>query len=158
MPNLGLLPLQGTLVNNITTATTTSGVSGALSIPLCGSYRMVLEVHTVSGTSPTLDVFVSTSQDGGSNYNQFLHFAQATTSGAGAQLVFCPFKIGQQSASSGASALDGTATLATGATAIVNDAPIDPAHVKVRWVVSGTTPSFAFAVKWNGEPAGASDN
>lgn len=150
MPNLNLLPLRGTLVNNLTTALTTSGTSSALSVQMADSYRWILEVNTVSGTSPTLDVFLCTSADGGTNYYPFLHFAQATTSGQGQQLLMKPYLGDSDVATTSAAALIGVADGASGSTAIVQNGPINPSKIKVRSVISGTTPSFAFAVRYIG--------
>lgn len=150
MANLGLLPLgNGTLYDGNTTAVTTSTTSGVLTVPLADSYRWIMLVNTVSGTtSPTLDVYLDTSADG-TNYFPFLHFAQATTSGAGQQAIMRPFMGTGDVATTAAANLLGTLDGATGSTAIVQNGPINIQKIKVRAVIGGSgSPSFNFLVQY----------
>jgi len=143
MPNFGVLPLTSTLVGLATQ--TTSGTSAALELKPGSSYRFVVQVQTVSGTSPTLQVIVATSYDAGTTYNEVLSFANLTTSGQGRQMLIRPYLGLGDVATVAASALLGTADLAAGD--LVNNGPFNPAFVKIRWVLTGTSPSFAFQVQ-----------
>lgn len=153
MADLSFLPLTSTLVGLATQ--TTSGTSGVLTLPLCSSYRFVVQVQTVSGTSPTLQVILATSFDAGSTYNEILSFANLTASGFGRQMIFRPFLGESELSTVASSTLLGTADIA--AADVVNNGPINPALIKVRWVVLGTSPSFAFQVQYAGVPQNLSN-
>ena len=148
MPNFGVLPQVGVLLSLATQ--TTSGTSANISLPPGQCYRFFVKVKTVSGTSPTLDVFLATSYDAtagaGTDYETFIHFAQMTTSGQGRQLVVRPYVGIGEAATEAASSLVGTADGASGSTAVANNGPFNPSAIKVRWVAGGTTPSFAFEI------------
>lgn len=148
MPNFGVLPQPGVLLALATV--TTNGTSANLSLPPAAAYRFFVKVKTVSGTSPTLDVFLATSYDAtaaaGTDYETFVHFAQMTTSGQGRQLTIRPYLSAGDTAAEAASSLVGTADGASGSTAIAANGPFNPSAIKVRWVNSGTTPSFAFEI------------
>lgn len=148
MPNFNMLPLSGTLVNNITTALTTTGTSAAMTLPLAESYRFILEVHTVSGTSPTLDVWLETSADGGTNYVPFLQFAEVTTSGQGKEAIWKPYLGVGDSGTSMNAPLLGSVDGSTSSSTSCPSGPIDTRYIKVRSLLGGTTPSFAFAVRY----------
>src|SRR5277367_3443416 len=110
MPNFGMLPQGGTLLALATV--TTSGTSAALTLPPASSYRLVVQVQTVSGTLPTLQLIVATSMDAGTTYNEILTTTSCTTSGAGAQLLTRPYLGIGDVATSAVSTLLGTADLA----------------------------------------------
>lgn len=149
MPNQGMLPQVQTLLALATV--TTNGTSANIStLPAASSYRFFLKVKTVSGTSPTLDVFLATSYDAtagaGTDYVTFLHFAQVTTTGLGRQAAIRPYLGSGDTAQESQSAFFTLADGATGSTAIVVNGPINPSALKVRWVAGGTSPSFAFEI------------
>lgn len=153
MPNLSMLPLTSTLVALATQ--TTSGTSAALTLPNAQSFRFIVQLQTASGTSPTLQVLIATSLDGGTTYNEFISFAQVTTSGQGRQLVFRPYLSTGDLATFAAASTLGTADIAAGDVCI--NGPINPALIKVRWVVLGTSPSVAFQVQYAALPQDLSD-
>jgi hypothetical protein len=62
-------------------ARTANGDSGAVGISQ-GTARLTLDVTTVGGTGPTLDVVIETSFDGASNWRSLGAFAQRTGVGA----------------------------------------------------------------------------
>lgn len=142
MPNFGLLPIGSTLVALATQ--TTNGTSAVLTLPPASSYRLIVQVQGVSGTTPTLQVIVSTSFDGGTTYNEILSFANLTTSGQGRQMLIRPYLGIGDVATVAACSLLGTANLAAGD--LVNNGPIVPQFVKINWVLTGTSPSFAFQI------------
>jgi hypothetical protein len=153
MPNFGMLP-QGTTLLALAT-TTTSGTSAALTLPPASSYRLLVQVQTVSGTLPTLQVIVATSCDAGTTYNEILSYANLTTSGQGRQMMIRPYLGIGDVATVGGSALLGTADLAAGD--LVNNGPIVPGFIKIRWVHGGTTPSFAWQLQLIAVPQDLSD-
>ena len=137
MPNFGVFPQTTVLINQGTI--TTNATTAALTLPPAQSYRVIVQVNTVSGTSPTLVTSLATSFDGGSTYNEFISTSSVTTSGAGRQLLIRPYLGIGDAATEAACTLLGTADLAA---AVVNNGPINPQFIKVRFVVSGTSPSF----------------
>lgn len=155
MPNFGMFPLQGTLLTGASQTTNTT--SANLTIPLASSYRFALEVTSqTSGTSPTLNVMIATSFDGGTTYDSILAFAQMTTIG-GRQMVLRPYQGSGDTASEAALNPVGTSDFANTTSGVVSNGPIDPQHIKVRYTVGGSTSVFTFAVKWLAIPQDLSD-
>jgi hypothetical protein len=153
MPNFGMLPLGGTLLGLATV--TTSGTSANLTLPPASSYRLIVQTQTVSGTTPTLTVILATSMDAGVTYNEVLAITTGlTTSGQGQQLLIRPYLGIGDVATSAASSLLGTLDLTAN---VVNNGPIIPGFIKLRWVISGTLPSFAFQVQYAAVPQDLSD-
>jgi hypothetical protein len=152
MPNFGMLPLGGTLLGLATV--TTTGTSAALTLPPASSYRLIIQAQTVSGTLPTLVAIVCTSMDGGTTYNEILSSSTITSSGLGQQLMVRPYLGIGDAATSASSTLLGTADMGA---AIVNNGPIIPGFIKIRWVISGTTPSIAWQVQYAAVPQDLSD-
>lgn len=141
MPQSQLFPAVQTLTgtNGIFTSgqnLTTSGTSSSFSLPECACYSFLLVAPTVSGTTPTLDVSIASSPDGGTTYFEILQFDQITTTQA-KRITFQPFLGAGESASKGAVGVVGTIDLATG-TGVANNQPFDPRYVKVRWQITGT--------------------
>lgn len=146
MPNFGMLPLGGTLLGLATV--TTSGTSALLTLPPSSSYRFIIQAQTVSGTTPTLQVILATSLDAGTTYNEILSTTTITTTNQGQQMLIRPYLgIGDVATSAITTLLGGAVDMAAG-TGVVNNGPIIPGFIKIRWVVSGTTPSFAFQVQF----------
>jgi len=119
---------------------TTSGTSSAITLPPASSYRIIVQINTVSGTSPTLVVALATSADGGTTYNEVVSTSTMTTTGAGRQLLIRPYLGIGDAATEAACPLLGVADLAA---AVVNNGPINPQFVKFRWIAGGTSPSFS---------------
>lgn len=155
MPSPKLFPLQGTLLalSTQTSTQTTGQTSANLTMPMLDSIRFVLEVQTVSGTNPTMDVWLDTSADGGSNYYPFLKFAQATTTGQGQQITMRTYLGIGDAATSAVAPLLGSVDGTTGSGTILQNGPIDPRQIKIRTLIGATTSAtaqFAYAVKWIG--------
>jgi hypothetical protein len=137
------------------TTLTTTGTSAALTMPLASSYRLMFEVQTVSGTTPTLVVIVATSFNGGATYDEILSTTTMNTSGGGQQLLVRPYLgIGDAATAQSMTLLGTGADLAAGVT---NNGPINPQFIKLRWVLSGTTPSLALTVGLIAVPQDVSD-
>lgn len=143
MPNFGMFPQTNTLLALATQ--TQSGTSAALTMPPASSYRFIVQVQTVSGTSPTLVLAVATSFDGGTTYNEILSSTTLTTSGSGDQLLIRPYLGIGDVATRASTTLLGTADIAA---AVVNNGPINPQLIKLRWIIGGTSPSLAFQVQY----------
>lgn len=154
MPNFGMLG-QGTTLLALATQTTT-GTSAAITLPPASSYRFIWQVQTVSGTTPTLVGIVAATADNGVTYNEILSTSTMNTSGQGQQVMVRPYLGIGDAATQAATALLGTADLAA---AVVNNGPFlaTSGTIKLRWVLSGTTPSFAFQVQLFAVPQDLSD-
>jgi len=141
MPNFGMFPQTQTLIAS--TAYTASTTSAALTLPSASSYRIVIALNTVSGTSPTMVVALATSFDGGTTYVEVCSTSTMSTSGNGQQLLIRPYLGIGDAATNAACSLLGTADLAA---AVVNNGPINPQYVKLRFILGGTSPSFTATV------------
>lgn len=151
MPNFGMLPYSAVLDARTVTAPTTSST---LTLPPASSYRIIVQVGTVSGTSPTLVVALCTSFDGGVTYNEIITTSTLSTSGQGWQLLVRPYLGIGDAATGQATALLGTANLAA---ATYNNGPIDPRYVQLRYITGGTSVSFAVNVGIISVPQDLSD-
>jgi len=152
MPNFGMLPQQTTLLALATQ--TTSGTSSALTLPPASSYRLIVEVNTVSGTSPTMIVSLATSFNSGTTYDEILSTTTLQTQGIGDQLLIRPYLGIGDVATRAQTTVLGVADIAA---ATVNNGPINPQNIKIRWVLGGTSPSFAFTVGLIAVPQDLSD-
>lgn len=123
--------------------------STAFTLPLADSYAVFINVTAASGTTPTLDIVLQTSPDGGTTWlNLPLRFAQLTATGQ-AYIRFQPTLGLGESATSGTVAATGGALAqntpfigGVSTTVLGNSAQI--ATMRFGYTVSGTTPSFTF--------------
>jgi hypothetical protein len=152
MPNFGMFPQQETIFSGTITATGTQALTQAL--PPASSYRIICQVNTVSGTSPTLVMAICTSFDAGTTYNSVVSTSTMSTTGQGQQLLIRPYLGIGDAATNAATALVGVATLAA---AIVNNGPINPQQIQLQFVAGGTSPSFAVKVGVIAVPQDMSD-
>ena len=153
MPNFGQFPQQSTLLAQ-TTITTTSTQATANPLPPASSYRIICQVNTVSGTSPTLVMALVTSFDGGTTYNQVCTTSTMTTSGQGQQLLIRPYLGIGDAATNAATALQGSVNLAAG---VVNNGPLNPQNFYLAFTAGGTSPSFSVKVGVIAVPQDLSD-
>jgi hypothetical protein len=153
MPNFGVFPQTAVLFAPGTiTATTTSG---ALTLPPAQSYRLICQINTVSGTSPTMVMALLTSFDAGATYNEVVSTSTMTTTGLGRQLLIRPYLGIGDAATEGSCSLGGVADIAA---AVVNNGPINPQFVKVKLIIAGTSPSFSsVSVQYCALPQDASE-
>ena len=117
-------------------ARTANGDSGALIG--YGNFRsgiIQLDVTAQAGTTPTLDVYIDTTTDG-TNWINIAHFAQfgAATGRKAIQL--------SENTAGGTADFDATADLAAGT---IRQGPWG-STISIRWVITGTTPSYTFSV------------
>jgi hypothetical protein len=154
MPNFGTLG-QGTTLLALATQTT-SGTSAAITMQPASSYRFVCQVQTVSGTSPTMVLAVCATADNGATYNEILSTTTLSTSGSGDQLMIRPYLGSGDTATRASTTLLGTTDIAAG---VVNNGPFlaTSGTIKLRWILGGTSPSFAFQVQVFAVPQDLSD-
>lgn len=121
------------------TATTATVTGTTQSLPVADSYLFIADVGTATGTSPTLDIALQHSPDGGTHWYTFAKFAQITALGQ-RSLVFTPQVSLSQAASEQAIANTGSA--------VAFNQPIVYSSVRVLQTLGGTTPSFATINVW----------
>lgn len=105
-----------------------------------GSVTYKLTCSQASGTSPTLDVYLQTTDDGGTTFYDMAHFVQLSASGANPEWV----TIGAEDASAYHGTV-GDATISASAVGI----PHLSKTLRVKYTVAGTSPQFTFAVVAN---------
>lgn len=126
-------------------ARTADGNSGALKLPRGKTYGLTVVVSAASGTSPTMDLYVQASNDGGTTFRSVSKFAQITAALAapsGRRLVF-----GHSGYLVGAD----EDTMAAGTNAAISQFPLTRDY-RILWDIGGTNPSFTFSVDLFVEP------
>lgn len=119
-------------------AQTASGDSGLIEIGTLDFEKItiVIPVTAASGTTPTLDIYIQQSLDGGTTFTDMAHLPQVTAA------VTNPYHVSlAHGGGSVISAGVGDATIA----ANTIGGGIISRFIKVKWVIGGTTPSFTFA-------------
>lgn len=133
-----------TLLTN-TTAVTTNGTSATLNLSsLLGGEpdgaQFMLNATTMSGTTPTLDVYLQWSSDAGTTWWDFVHFAQVTTTGKQSALW-----TRRDNDGTGGTGVIATGDAVLGASKVIA-APINSSSFRVKWVISGTITAINFSV------------
>lgn len=147
MPNFGVLPLSTNVLASTTITTNTT--TAVFSLSPSSSYRMTVQFNTVSGTLPTMQVGLYSSSDTtagatATTFHGILNTAQMTTTGLGVSVLFRPYLGIGDAATTIQSPLLGSAVDFTNTnTATVANGPFNPASLKLRIFVGGTTPSFS---------------
>ena len=129
-------PMVKTLIaSNTVTAT---GSSTAFSIGMADTYTFILNVSAASGTSPTFDAVYQTSIDGGTTYIDIpWRHTQITAAGTNYLTVRLGLGIGEVGAEGAAADTGGT---------LAKPTVVDVAHMKLKYTLTATTPSFTFSL------------
>lgn len=112
-----------------------TGNGGGIAVGNLKELTVYVDLTAISGTAPLLDVWLQSSSDGGTNWYDMLY--EAGSMDAAANAVPGSSSTWSRDVLSGVSAT-------SRATAIYKSFGD---LVRVRWVISGTTPSFTFSVK-----------
>lgn len=143
---------QGLLIPRFVTAVasaayTTTTTTANFSLPgIADSYMIIINNTTVTGTSPTMDAVLQTSVDGGTTYvNLPIRSTQMTA--AGESVMGFRLGLGPSDA-----AFESPAA-ATGGT-LAKNCIFDPTHMKIKFTVAGTNPSFTTVVYAAAVPLG----
>lgn len=138
-------PMVKTLVaSNTVTAT---GSSAAFSIGMADAYTFILNVTAASGTSPTFDVVYQTSIDGGTTYIDIpWRHTQITAAGTNFLTVRLGLGVGEVGAEGAAADTGGT---------LVKPCVVDVLHMKIKYTITATTPSFTFSLTMFAMPPGS---
>ena len=130
--------LQKFKLSSIYSATLGTTTSVAINLPVADCYALVLIIGTASGTSPTLDMTLQTSYDGGSNFVAApVRSTQKTGSTTVEWFIFRPQLGGNESGYAQVAA-------ATGGQLCKNFVP--GMNNRLTFTIGGTNPSFAVNV------------
>jgi hypothetical protein len=131
-----LLPIKKNVLTASAVAATAS--SAAFSLPMADSYDLVLNITSVTGTTPTMDLVLQTSIDGGTTFVDLpLRYTQKTAAGV-AHLVF-RLGLGENEVALEQAGADTGGTLA-------KNCVFDPQNMKLKYTIGGTNPTFTFTV------------
>jgi hypothetical protein len=136
MPGNLLAPKLGPAVT-VTAAAATSSTAAFSLGGLGDSYQLILNISAATGTSPTLDAVLQTTFDGTNYVDLPLRYTQKTAAG----IAFLVFKLGL---GMNEVALE-QAVADTGGT-LAKNCLFDPFHMKVKYTIGGTNPSFTFTL------------
>lgn len=115
-------------------AQTATGQGGGVAVAGITEMLVVVNVTAVSGTTPTLSVYLQSSSDGGTTWYDLPH---------GGSLILS--SVAQQ----GAVEPSGNRNIISGATGTLKAAAryvVFGQYVRAAWAIGGTTPSFTFEV------------
>ena len=124
----------------VSAAYTTTTTSAAFSMAGAGgdSFMLWFNHTAASGTSPTMDAVVQSSPDGGTTYvNLPLRSTQITTTGQ--NLILWKLGLGDSDAAVESPIADTGGTLA-------KNCLFDPAFMKIKFTIGGSTPSITTVV------------
>jgi hypothetical protein len=152
MPGNLLFPkLKRNAITVAAAAATANSSAIALAGALGDSYVFALEVTAASGTSPTLDVVVQTSFDGGTNWHDLpLRYTQKTAANGAGTSEMLVFKLGL-----GMNEVALAQVTADTGGQLAKNCLFDPGNLRLRYTIGGTNPSFTFALHTAILPKGA---
>lgn len=140
MPHIPQPPWHSTL--HASAARTADGQTTAVEAPLdLRSLTVYVNTSAASGTSPTMDLNVETSYDGGTTYWTIGRFAQITTTGK--RRLTIPL----------INDLGGEVAIGTTGGSLAADAVLGR-HLRLNYDIGGTSPSFTFVAVAVGDPVG----
>lgn len=127
-------------------AYTTTTTSSALSLPTADCYGLHMASSAASGTSPTLDIVLQSSFDGGTTYvNLPIRFTQVTTTAS--EVIFFKNGLGGNEVALAQVVADTGGQLA-------KNCVFDPNFLKVKVTVGGSTPSITMVIHAIALPTG----
>jgi len=119
-------------------AYTASGVSASSKLETAKDLVLTVNVTAISGTSPILDLWLQVSDDGGTTWYDYP---------ADVRLNSVNDATGGTVSSAQRDAINGISTGATGQY-LATYRSVASDRVRVKWITSGTSPSFTFSVKY----------
>src|ERR1700690_281030 len=133
MPEQLVPTYAGLLYSNAALAVTAS--TAAINLPLADSYAFILNVISAGGTTETLDLAIQSSLDGGTTYQDWWRFTQATTSAVTYCLVVQPM-VGHGEAGT-------VATVTNAATGAISNNKSFANPCRLTFTISGTLPTYS---------------
>lgn len=143
--NVALMPYGAIVLASSTQTATANSANIDARWSQLPDIRLILDCTAASGTSPTLDVALQITPDGGTTFFSIQRFAQVTAV-ATRQLEFSTTRHAGQAASEAAVADTGGALAVNGILSKI---------VRFRWTITATTPSFTFVIYLVGRQAGS---
>jgi hypothetical protein len=134
-------------IASVTTFNASGVVGAAFALPQADSYAFIADFGTITGTSPTFDLELEMSPDGGTTYYAWARFAQVTAAGQ-RRLVIQPIQGRGEAGSEGAITLHGTGALNANAPMVSNFAGGTAAVFQFYCNLGGTSPSAATLKIW----------
>lgn len=125
-----------------------SGIIGAaFTLAAADSYSFILDVGTLTGTSPTLDVELEISPDGGTTYYAWARFAQVTAAGV-RRLTLQPIQGRGEAGTEAATTTHGTGALSANVPMPTGFVGATAPVFQFWGQVGGTSPSAATIKIW----------
>jgi len=112
-----------------------TGNSAAFPVPTMSMLMVAVDITAVSGTTPTMGIYLQVSDDGGTTWFDMPYDLQLTFAAAAADVTAFTARRNIN----GSALAAGTAKYL----AIYKEIPGDT--VRLAWVIGGTTPSFTFS-------------
>jgi len=127
------------------TAAAATATSSALSLPIADTYAIWVIVSAATGTTPTCDIVLQTSYDGGTTYVDLpLRYTQKTA--AASEVLVFKNGLGNNEVALGQVVAD------TGGQ-VAKNCVFDWRYIKVKYTIGGTNPSFTFTMQVLGTPS-----
>jgi len=133
--------------NLVAAGTVVSGVPGStnsatFTLSQADSYAFVLNVTAITGTSPTLDLAIQASPDGGTTWFDWFRFAQVTANTAMTRrLIVQPMQGRGEVGSEGAITAGGTGAINANC-----PAPGALNQIRFRYTIGGTSPNYTLGI------------
>lgn len=139
-------PMVKTLIASA--AVTSTASSANFTIGMADTYTFILNVTAIVATTPTLDVVYQSSIDGGTTYINipWRHAQITTTTGNSFLTVRCGLGIGEVG--------DEGVVADTGGT-LKKPCVVDVLHMKIKYTIGGTSPSYTFSLTLFAMPTGS---
>lgn len=135
------------VVISASSAKTTSGNSGVITVPSMDAAQFILNV-TASSSPTTLDVYLQHSPNGGSTYYDFGHFTQVGAVSTNIQSLVWRRRPSNVNTASQAVTVTGDAALAAG---VVLNGPIADNYFRAKWVIAGTSYTFSLTAVYDSD-------
>jgi hypothetical protein len=140
--NLNIIPVRQVSVSAAAATATSSAVNGGIA----DEYTVCVNITAASGTSPTMDIVMQHSIDGGTTYvNAPVRFAQMTATG----VHYAVFRNG---VGEGGEAAFNQALVADTGGALTKNFVFDGRNLKFKYTIGGTNPSFTFTINVMSKP------
>ncbi len=134
---------QVSIVLHASAAVTSTGNTGAFTIPTLSMASVSVDVTANSGTSEAMGIWLQVSDDDGTTWYDWP---------ADQSLKDDPLDISDQAAVINGRNINGAANIVlAGERHIAKYNHLPAGHCRLRWVISGTVPSFTFAGRLEGK-------
>lgn len=141
--NVAVPVLKPALVS-VAAAPATS-TTAAFALGLADTYSLYFTIATATGTSPTIDVVLQTSIDGGTTYVDLpLRYTQKTAAGTAVLVFKCGLGNNEVAIENAVADTGGT---------LAKNCVFDWRFMKAKYTIAGTNPAFTFTLNLIGTPS-----